>query len=167
MDSAALPVDPPPPEDTILQVRLLEDEDEARKIARELHTATHLGGHALWKVFRDRYSHKANLRICLETTQSCPQCQLSNDYGPPPEDNRHHPVPRPMGYAVHRRCGPSSSRPPPRVPDCLCGLLFQVHHPHPFQQPHRKYSQRSPYPPYHPLLLHIQKAPLRLWQGVH
>ena len=28
-----LPVDPPPPEDTLLQVRLLDDEDEARKIA--------------------------------------------------------------------------------------------------------------------------------------
>ena len=40
-------VDPPPPEDTILQVRLLEHEAEARKIARELHTATHLVGHAL------------------------------------------------------------------------------------------------------------------------
>ena len=42
-----LPIDLPPPEDTILQVRLQEDEDEARKIARELYTATHLGGHAL------------------------------------------------------------------------------------------------------------------------
>ena len=39
-----LPVDPPPPEDAILQVRLLENEDEACRIARELHTATHLGG---------------------------------------------------------------------------------------------------------------------------
>ena len=76
-----LPVDPPPPEDAILQIRLLEDEDEARKIARELHTATHLGGHALWKLFRDRYSHKAGHRICLETAQSCPQCQLGTDYG--------------------------------------------------------------------------------------
>ena len=76
-----LPVNPPPPEDAILQVRLLEDEDEARKIARELHTATHLGGHALWKLFRDRYSHKAGCRICLETAQSCPQCQLGADYG--------------------------------------------------------------------------------------
>ena len=52
-----LPVDPPPPGNPLLQVRLLEDEDEARKIARELHTATHLGGHALWQLFRDRYSH--------------------------------------------------------------------------------------------------------------
>ena len=76
-----LPVDPPPPEDAILQVRLMEDEDEARKIARELHTATHLGGHALWKIFRDRYSHRAGCRICLETAQSCPQCQLGTDYG--------------------------------------------------------------------------------------
>ena len=76
-----LPVDPPPPEDAILQVRLLEGEDEARKIARELHTATHLGGHALWKLFCDRYSHRAGCRICLETAQSCPQCQLGTDYG--------------------------------------------------------------------------------------
>ena len=76
-----LPVDPPPPEDAILQVRLLEDEDEARKIARELHTATHLGGHALWRLFRDQYSHRAGRRICLETTQSCPQCQLGTNYG--------------------------------------------------------------------------------------
>ena len=76
-----LPVDPPPPEDTILQVRLLENEDEAHRIARELHTATHLGGHALWKLFRDQYSHKAGRRICLETAQSCPQCQLGTDYG--------------------------------------------------------------------------------------
>ena len=60
---------------------MLENEDEARRIARELHTATHLGGHAVWKLFRNRYSHKAGRRICLETTQSCPQCQLGTDYG--------------------------------------------------------------------------------------
>ena len=76
-----LPVDPPPTEDSVLQVRLLENEEEARKIARELHAPTHLGGQALWKLFRDRYSHKAGSRICLETAQSCPQCQLGSDYG--------------------------------------------------------------------------------------
>ena len=61
--------------------RLLEDEEEARKTARELHAATHLGGQALWKLFRNRYSLKAGRRICLETAQSCPQCQLGSDYG--------------------------------------------------------------------------------------
>ena len=35
----------------------------------------------LWKLFRDWYSHKAGCRICLETAQSCPQCQLGTDYG--------------------------------------------------------------------------------------
>ena len=76
-----LPVDPPPPEDVLLQVRLLENEDEVRTIARELHSTTHLGGQALWKLFRDRYTHKAGRRICLEVAQSCPQCQLGSDYG--------------------------------------------------------------------------------------
>ena len=56
---SCLPVDPPPPEDTIFQVQLLENEKEACRIVRELHTATHLGGHALWKLFRDRYSRNA------------------------------------------------------------------------------------------------------------
>ena len=67
-----LPVNPPPPEDNVLQVRLLDDEEEAHKIARELHAATHLGGQALWKIFRDRYSHKAGRRICLETARAVP-----------------------------------------------------------------------------------------------
>ena len=77
---SCLPVDPPPPEDTILQVRLLENKDEARRIACELHTATHLGSHAFWKLFHDGYTQKAGRRVCLETAQTCPQCQLGTDY---------------------------------------------------------------------------------------
>ena len=80
-----LPVEPPPPEGSLLQVQTLEGEEEARSIARELHAATHLGGHALWKLFRDRYEHKAGRRICLEEARSCHQCQLGTDYGHQPK----------------------------------------------------------------------------------
>ena len=76
-----LPVDHVPPEDVLLQIRLVENEDEARNLARELHSATHLGGQVLWKLFRDHYEFKAGRRICLEVAQSCPQCQLGSDYG--------------------------------------------------------------------------------------
>ena len=76
-----LPVDPAPPEDVLLHIRLLENEDEARKLAQELHSATHLGGQALWKLFRDRYDYKSGRRICLEVVQSCPQRQMGSDYG--------------------------------------------------------------------------------------
>ena len=76
-----LPVDPAPPEDVLLHLRLLENEDEARKLAKELHSATHLGGQALWKLFRDRYDYRASCCIYLDVAQSCPQCQLGSDYG--------------------------------------------------------------------------------------
>ena len=75
-----LPVDPAPPEDTILHIEV-QDEEEARRLAQELHTATHLGGQALWRLFSDRYSHKAGRCICIEVAQSCPQCQRGSDYG--------------------------------------------------------------------------------------
>ena len=70
-----LPVDLAPPEDVLLHIRLLENEGE------ELHSATHLGGQALWKLFHDRYDFKSGRHICLEVAQSCPQCQLGSDYG--------------------------------------------------------------------------------------
>ena len=75
-----LPVDPAPPEDTLLHIEV-DNEEEARRLAQELHTATHLGGQALWKLFSDRYFHKAGRRICIEVAQSCPQCQRGSDYG--------------------------------------------------------------------------------------
>ena len=76
-----LPVDPAPPEVVRLQIRLVENEDKARNLARELRSATYLGGQALWKLFRNRYEFKAGRGICLEVAQSCPQCQLGSDYG--------------------------------------------------------------------------------------
>ena len=76
-----LPVDPAPPEDVLLHIRLLENEEEARKLAQELHSATHLGGQALWKLFHDQYEFKSGRRICLEVAQSCSQCQIRSDYG--------------------------------------------------------------------------------------
>ena len=75
-----LPVDPAPSEDTLLHIQL-NTEEEARKLAQELHSTTHLGSQALWKLFNDRYAHKAGRRLCIEVAQSCPQCQLGSDYG--------------------------------------------------------------------------------------
>ena len=75
-----LPVDPAPPEDALLHIQV-DNEEEARCLAQELHTATHLSGQALWKLFSDRFSHKAGRRICIEVAQSCPQCQRGSDYG--------------------------------------------------------------------------------------
>ena len=75
-----LPVRPTPPEDALLQIQVASEE-EARKLAQELHSATHLGGQALWKLFSDRHSHKAGRRLCIEVAQSFPQCQLGSDYG--------------------------------------------------------------------------------------
>ena len=75
-----LPVGPAPPEDTLLHVQV-QTKEEARKLARELHSTKHLGGQALWKLFSDRYSHKAGRRLCIEVAQSCPQCQMGSNYG--------------------------------------------------------------------------------------
>ena len=75
-----LPVGPAPPEDALLHIQV-DTEEEARRLAQELLTATHLRGQALWKLFSDRYSHKAGRRVCIEVAQSCPQCQLGSNYG--------------------------------------------------------------------------------------
>ena len=75
-----LPVGPAPPEDALLHIQG-DTEEEARCLAQELHTTTHLGGQALWKLFSDHYSHKAGRGVCIEVAQSCPQCQLGSNYG--------------------------------------------------------------------------------------
>ena len=75
-----LPVGPAPPEDALLHLQV-DSEEGARRLPQELHRATHLGGQALWKLFSDRYSHKAGRRICIEVAQSCLQCQRGSDYG--------------------------------------------------------------------------------------
>ena len=75
-----LPVGPAPPEDALLHIQV-DTEEEAHCLAQELHSATHLGGQALRKLFSDRYSHKAGRRFCIEVAQTCPQCQLRSDYG--------------------------------------------------------------------------------------
>ena len=76
-----LPVGPAPPEDALLHVKVLESEEEARKLAQELHATTHLGGQALWKLFGNRYSSKSGCRLCIEVAQRCPQCHIGSDYG--------------------------------------------------------------------------------------
>ena len=75
-----LPVGLARPEDALLRIQV-DSEEEACKLAQELHSATHLGGQALWKQFSYRYSHKASRRLYIEVAQSCPQCQLGSDYG--------------------------------------------------------------------------------------
>ena len=75
-----LPVGPAPPEDTLLHVQI-DTEEEALKLAQELHSATHLCGQALWKLFSDQSTYKAGRRLCIEVAQSCLQCQLGSDYG--------------------------------------------------------------------------------------
>ena len=75
-----LPVGPAPPEDKLFHVQV-DTEEEARRLAQELHSATHLGSQALWKLFSDRYTYKAGCCLCIEVAQSCPQCQLASDYG--------------------------------------------------------------------------------------
>ena len=75
-----LPVGPAPPEDALLHMQV-NSEEEACKLAQDLHSSTHLGGQASWKLFSYCYLHKAGHRLCIEVAQSCPQCQLGSDYG--------------------------------------------------------------------------------------
>ena len=106
-----LPVDPAPPEDALLHLQM-DSEEETCRLAQELHTATHLGGQALWKLFSDRYSNKAGRRICIEVAQSCPQCQRGSDLWPPPEDHGDYRVQGTVGHSLCGHCGSTPCRPP-------------------------------------------------------
>ena len=102
-----LPVGPAPPEDALLHIQV-DSEEEARKLAQELHSATHLGGQALWKLFSDRYSHKAGRRLCIEL----PTMSAGERLWTPPENNWFHTVPWAVGHALRRHCGPATCRSP-------------------------------------------------------
>ena len=64
-----LPVGPAPPEDALLHIQV-DSKEEARRLAQELYSATHLGSQALWKLFSDRYLHKAGRRLCIEVARA-------------------------------------------------------------------------------------------------
>ena len=104
-------VGPAPPEDALLHIQV-DTEEEARHLAQELHTATHLGGQALWKLFSDRYSHKAGCRVCIEVAQSFPQCQLGSDYGHRLKATGSIQSKGPWGLALCGYCGSTPCRSP-------------------------------------------------------
>ena len=95
-----LPVGPAPPEDALLHIQV-DSEEEARKLVQELHSATHLGGQALWKLFSDSYFHKAGRRLCTELPTMSARERLRS----PLEDNRVHTVQRAVGHALGGHCG--------------------------------------------------------------
>ena len=160
-----LPVGPAPPEDALLHLQV-DTEEEARRLAQELHTSTHLGGQALWKLFSDRYFHKAGRRICIEVAQSCPQCQRGSDWGhrqkttgtieskglwdtlsvdivgPLPADRRHE--------FRHR----------------VRGLFLQVHCAGTCEQSYRGHGERGPPAPCRAILRYTSSPLVRPWKGV-
>ena len=90
----------------LLHIHLLENEGEARKLAKELHSATHLGGQSLWKLFRDRYVYKAGRRICLEVAQAFPVSDGVVIMATV-RRRRSHPVQRTVGHTIDQHCGTS------------------------------------------------------------
>ena len=124
-----LPVNPAPPEDVLLHVRLLETEEEARRLAQGLHSATHLGGQALWKLFRNRYDYKAGRRLCLEVAQSCLQCQMGSNYSQRQKTTGAIQSRGPLDTLSVDIVGSLPARPKTGVPHRVCGLLLEVHHP--------------------------------------
>ena len=75
-------VGPAPPEDTLLHVQV-DTEEEARKLAQELHSAAHLGGQA-----GSDYGHRLKTTGTIQSQG--PWDTLSVDIvGPLPADHRH------------------------------------------------------------------------------
>ena len=159
-----LPVGPAPPEDALLHLQM-DSEEEARRLAQELHTATHLGGQALWKLFSDRYFHKAGRRICIEVAQSCPQCQRGSDYG-----HRQ----KTTGTIESKDRGTLSlwtlwvhSLPIADTNSSSCLLIFfQVHCASACQQSYSRHGERGSPTPCRAILRYTSPPLVRSWPGV-
>ena len=107
------PVDPPPPEDTLLQVRVLNDEGEARRITRELHTANPPQWPRVVETLpRPVYAQGRPPHLLGDRSELSPM-SIGRRLRAPPEDDWHHTVSRPLGYAVNSHCGTAPSRSPP------------------------------------------------------
>ena len=120
-----------PPEDTLLHVQILDNEEEARKLAQELHSATHLGSQALWKLFGDRYSLQIRPSPLHGDRPELSPMSDGERLWSPSEDDEGHTVPRSMGHTLCGHCGTSARQPQTRIPHRVCRLLFEVHHPCP------------------------------------
>ena len=159
-----LPVGPAPPEDTLLHLQV-ESEEEARRLAQELHTATHLGGQALWKLFSDRYSHKAGRRICIEVAQSCPQAREGVIMASP-ETTGTIESRGPWDTLSVDIVGPTPCRPPTRVRHRVCGLLLEVHCARTCQQSYRRHGERCSVAPCRAVLRHPSPPLVGSWPGI-
>ena len=83
-----LPVGPAPPEDALLHIQV-DSEEEARKLAQELHSSTHLG----WSPSLHRGRTELPTMSAWERLRSLF------------EDNRVHTVQRAVGHALGGHCG--------------------------------------------------------------
>ena len=94
-----LPVGPAPPEDTLLHIQV-DTEEEARKLAQELHSATHLGGQALWKLFSDQCAHKARSPPLHRGRSDLPTVSTFERLWTLPQNDQFHTVQRSLEYAL-------------------------------------------------------------------
>ena len=119
-----LPVDPPPPEDTLLQVPLLEDKEEARKNRpRVTYHHTPQRPHFVETLPRPLFPQSRSPHLFGDRSE-LPAVPTRHRLRPSPEDDRHHSVPGALGYHLDRHCRTSACGSTPRVSDRLCRLLF-------------------------------------------